>query len=104
MASVAGARPGDLIAFGHTHIPWYREVNGVHYLNAGSVGRPKDGDWRAGYAIVDMDADPPQVEFVRVEYDVDGVCDGIRKSRLPHFFAEYLRSGGDPTPAEEAEG
>ncbi|MDX1647721.1 MAG: metallophosphoesterase family protein [Longimicrobiales bacterium] len=96
MADVAGARPGDLIAFGHTHIPWHREVDGVHYLNAGSVGRPKDGDWRAGYAIVDMATDRPEVELVRLEYDIDAVCDGIRKSALPDDFAEYLRAGGRP--------
>jgi len=102
MAAVAGARPGDLIAFGHTHLPWYREVDGVHYLNAGSVGRPKDGDWRAGYAIVDMAGDRPEIEFVRCEYDVDAVCDGIRKSTLPDLFAEYLRTGGKPASPDKA--
>src|SRR5260221_7586918 len=48
MASHVAAKPGDVIAFGHTHKPWYRNVGGVHFVNAGSVGRPKDGDWRAG--------------------------------------------------------
>lgn len=96
MASVAGARPGDVIAFGHTHVPWYREADGIHYVNAGSVGRPKDGDWRAGYAIVNLSGETPDVEFVRVEYDVEAVCDGIRRSALPDFFAEYLRMGGRP--------
>ena len=45
----------DLIAFGHTHKPWHREVAGIHFLNTGSVGKPKDGDWRAGYALVEAD-------------------------------------------------
>lgn len=98
MASTAGARPGDLIAFGHTHVPWYCEVDGVHYLNAGSVGRPKDGDWRAGYAIVDFGSALPQVELVRVEYDLDAACDGIRRSALPDFFADYLATGGTAKP------
>ncbi|MDH5255924.1 MAG: metallophosphatase family protein, partial [Gammaproteobacteria bacterium] len=35
MAGHAGARAGDLIAFGHTHKPWHREVDGVHFVNAG---------------------------------------------------------------------
>jgi predicted phosphodiesterase len=48
MAEMAGARRGDVIAFGHTHKPWHREVEGIHFVNTGSVGRPKDGDWRAG--------------------------------------------------------
>ncbi|HUQ98397.1 MAG TPA: metallophosphoesterase family protein, partial [Gemmatimonadaceae bacterium] len=46
-----GARPGDVICFGHTHKPWRRVVGGIHFINTGSVGRPKDGDWRAGYVL-----------------------------------------------------
>ncbi|HEV2180264.1 MAG TPA: metallophosphoesterase family protein [Gemmatimonadaceae bacterium] len=93
MAEGAGARPGDVIAFGHTHKPWHRVVDGIHFVNTGSVGRPKDGDWRAGFAIVDVDASIT-VEFVRVEYDVQRTIDAIRRSDLPDGFAEYLRHGG----------
>lgn len=100
MAEAAGMKPGDLIAFGHTHIPWFREVDGVYFLNTGSVGRPKDGDWRAGYAIVDLSGATPEVEFVRVPYDLDAACEGIRKSTLPDFFAEYLASGGSARPSQ----
>ncbi|HEX2721912.1 MAG TPA: metallophosphoesterase family protein, partial [Gemmatimonadaceae bacterium] len=46
MAGQANARPGDVLCFGHTHKPWHRVVEGVHFVNAGSVGRPKDGDPR----------------------------------------------------------
>ena len=95
MAEAAGARAGDLIAFGHTHLPWHRMVSGVHFLNTGSVGRPKDGDWRAGFAVVDVDASGAiEVEFARVEYDVDAAVDAIRRSDLPVDFAEFLRTGG----------
>jgi predicted phosphodiesterase len=95
MAEAAGARAGDLIAFGHTHLPWHRMVSGVHFLNTGSVGRPKDGDWRAGFAVVEVDASGAlEVEFVRVEYDVDAAADAIRRSDLPDDFAEFLRTGG----------
>ncbi|HUQ21375.1 MAG TPA: metallophosphoesterase family protein, partial [Gemmatimonadaceae bacterium] len=51
MAVLAGAKKGDAIAFGHTHLPWNRTVQGIHFINTGTVGRPKDGDWRAGYTI-----------------------------------------------------
>ena len=44
MASHAGMKPGDVIAFGHTHKPWHRQVGGIHFVNTGSVGRPKDAD------------------------------------------------------------
>src|SRR5215475_6730207 len=42
MAQHAGAKPGDLLCFGHTHKPWHREVDEIHFVNTGSVGRPKD--------------------------------------------------------------
>lgn len=99
MANHAGAKAGDLIAFGHTHIPWHRELDGIHFVNTGSVGRPKDGDWRACYVVLDIGEGPVKVEFVRVEYDLERAMAGIRASELPDEFAEYLRSGGrSPTP------
>lgn len=94
MAAAAGARAGDVICFGHTHRPWHREVAGVHFVNTGSVGRPKDGDWRAGYVELDLSGAEPDVELVRVEYDVERAMEGIRSSDLPDDFAEYLRTGG----------
>jgi len=93
MAELAGAKPGDVIAFGHTHKPWHREVSGILFVNTGSVGRPKDGDWRAGYVILDVET-TARVEIVRVEYDVEEAMRGIRASALPADFAEYLRTGG----------
>ena len=98
MAVAAGARTGDVIACGHTHTPWQRTLEGVVFLNAGSVGRPKDGDWRACYAIVDFARDrTTAVEFVRVEYDVERAAAAITTSGLPPEFADYLRSGGART-------
>ena len=96
MAAHAGARPRDVICFGHTHVPWHREFGGIHFVNTGSVGRPKDGDWRAGYVLLDLSAGTPSVEFVRVEYDLDAAVRAIRASTLPHAFADYLATGGRP--------
>jgi predicted phosphodiesterase len=94
MAVAARLTRGDVIAFGHTHRPWQREVGGVLFVNTGSVGRPKDGDWRAGYVIVDVGADGAKAQFRRVEYDIESAMRGIRESDLPHEFADYLRTGG----------
>jgi predicted phosphodiesterase len=100
MARAAAAKEGDLIAFGHTHKPWYREVGGIHFLNTGSVGKPKDGDRRAGYVLVEADSEIGAVEFVRVEYDVERAAAGISASALPNEFADQLRAGGTPKPVE----
>jgi predicted phosphodiesterase len=102
MAEHAGARPGDVIGFGHTHVPWHREVGGIHFVNTGSVGRPKDGDWRAGYVLLGVTGDVPAVELVRVEYDLDEAMGAIRASGLPDDFAAYLATGGRPAPAPAA--
>ena len=96
MADHLGARAGDVVAFGHTHKPWHREVDGIHFVNTGSVGRPKDGDWRAGYVVVELDGDAVAVEVVRVEYDLARATAAIRESELPDDFAEYLETGGMP--------
>jgi hypothetical protein len=66
------------------------------------VGRPKDGDWRAGFVILEVGEGGPKVEFVRVEYDLVRAMNGIRQSALPDDFAEYLRTGGIPQPSPEA--
>lgn len=99
MAETAGARAGDVLCFGHTHKPWHREVDGIHFVNTGSAGRPKDGDPRAGYIVLDFNDETPGVELVRVPYDVERAMDAIRRSDLPDDFAEYLRTGGKPQPA-----
>jgi predicted phosphodiesterase len=94
MAGGVGARAGDIIAFGHTHVPWHRVVGDVHFVNTGSVGRPKDGDARAGYVILELASQQPTIEFRRVEYDVEKAATAILSSTLPSDFAEYLRTGG----------
>ena len=94
MAKDAGARDGDIICFGHTHKPWQRTVGGMQFINTGSVGRPRDGDWRACYVLLAVDQSSASVEFVRVSYDVDQAANAIRESDLPNAFAEVLKSGG----------
>ena len=99
MGKNLGARAGDVVAFGHTHKPWHRVVEGVHFVNTGSVGRPKDGDPRAGYVLLDVTGSDVGVEFVRIAYDVEEAARGILASTLPDDFAEYLRTGGKPAVA-----
>jgi predicted phosphodiesterase len=94
MARDLGSRAEDVICFGHTHKPWHRVVEGVQFVNTGSVGRPKDGDPRAGYVLCTTEGSGVRIEFVRVAYDVDEAARGIRGSELPAEFADFLRSGG----------
>jgi len=99
MARQAGLKAGDAICFGHTHKPWMRSVDGTQFINTGSVGRPKDGDWRAGYVVIDQFESGIRAEFIRVEYDVEEAARGVISAGLPEEFADFLRTGGSATQA-----
>ena len=49
---IAAGADCDVLVFGHTHQPWVHEYGGVLFVNCGSVGKPKDGDPRAGFAVL----------------------------------------------------
>jgi putative phosphoesterase len=87
---LAATSNAGVIVFGHTHKPYVKIVNGVTFLNVGSVGKPKDGDWRACYALVENGAP----SFRRVEYDVRSAAAAIRAANLPHEFAADIETGG----------
>lgn len=101
MAALVGLRSGDVIAFGHTHKPWHRTVDGIDFVNTGSVGRPKDGDWRAGYVRLALGDGAATVEFVRVPYDVESAANGVINAGLPEEFADFLRAGGKSSVSPE---
>ena len=79
----------DIMFFGHTHIPYEKRVAETLFVNTGSVGRPKDGDPRAGYVILDSG----EVEFRRVAYDTEVAAQAIRTSDLPDYYADELLAG-----------
>lgn len=94
MVGLLRARDGDAVFFGHTHKPWTRSFNGRTLVNTGSVGRPKDGDPRGSYALVEVGTGGIEVIFPRVPYDVERAVAGIADSGLPTGLGTILRSGG----------
>jgi putative phosphoesterase len=83
----------DVLGCGHTHLPYHKIVNGTHIVNPGSVGKPKDGDPRACYAIINVGKEI-DVEFRKVKYPVEKVAEEISEVGLPIAFAEALRNAG----------
>ncbi|MDW8327353.1 MAG: metallophosphoesterase family protein [Anaerolineales bacterium] len=83
----------DALFFGHTHLPYTRTAAGVLFVNCGSVGKPKDGDPRAGYVIVHLN-NLIEVEMRRVSYPVAEAARAVRNSGLPPHFADLLETGG----------
>ncbi len=88
----------DVLVVGHTHKPYHRVLpSGRHVVNAGSVGKPMDGDPRAGYVVLRARDDKLDVEFRRVPYDVEKAARAIEATTMPggmpHEFAGMLRTG-----------
>jgi diadenosine tetraphosphatase ApaH/serine/threonine PP2A family protein phosphatase len=69
--------------------------------HAVAPGKPKDGDARACWALLETSPDGVNVEFRRVTYDVEAVARDIEASDLPYEFAGQLREarGYVPIPA-----
>jgi diadenosine tetraphosphatase ApaH/serine/threonine PP2A family protein phosphatase len=95
MARMAEENPYRAILFGHTHVPYAREVPhggagaSTLFVNVGSGGRPKDGDWRVCYAVVDPAAlavGAPAVEFARVPYDYARLQQALARTDLITAF------------------
>jgi predicted phosphodiesterase len=93
---------------GHTHVacifaqwdepfelewnePVYLEPKVKYLVNVGSVGQPRDRDWRAGYAVYDFKEST--VELCRVEYDVEKTAKKINDANLPNELALRLFKG-----------
>jgi diadenosine tetraphosphatase ApaH/serine/threonine PP2A family protein phosphatase len=93
--------------FGHTHVPMgFIRDEGVqrqridklriepakkYFINVGSVGQPRDGDWHAAYCIYHIESNV--VEQRRVKYDVATAQKKIIDAGLPRLLAERLAIG-----------
>ena len=92
---------------GHTHVPRVFtksdkvteipadsisiEKNAKYFINVGSVGQPRDGDWRSCYAI--FDTAHQLVVFRRVEYDIEKTQSKIIAAGLTVMLAERIAEG-----------
>jgi diadenosine tetraphosphatase ApaH/serine/threonine PP2A family protein phosphatase len=93
--------------FGHTHVAGaFVRDEGVrkvkvdqlpieetkkYFINVGSVGQPRDGDWRAAYCIYHIEKNV--VEQRRVKYDLATAQKKIIQAGLPHMLADRLELG-----------
>jgi len=82
-----------VLLFGHTHLPYQKWIGSTLLVNVGSVGKPKDGNPQACYALVDLGL-RSRVQFRRVPYDIEAAARAVEDSGLPMEFAAQLRSGG----------
>ena len=85
----------DVLVMGHTHVQGHAvfEAGGERKIamNPGGVGQPRDGDPRAAYSVLGLDA--IEVEEYRVEYDVDRVIEAVVEAGLPERIGSRLKKG-----------
>jgi len=62
-----------------------------YLINPGSVGQPRDGDWRSAFALFDSAA--YAVTFFRVPYNVESAQKRIYEAKLPDRLALRLKEG-----------
>lgn len=86
----------DVICVGHTHHQYALEVNGRMIVNPGSVGIQRDGDPRAGYAVIE----DHRVDLRRVEYPYEDAVRATENADLPDkaksMLAAVYRTGALP--------
>jgi putative phosphoesterase len=91
---IAAGADCDVLVFGHTHKPWIHSYGGVLFVNCGSVGKPKDGDQRAAFAVLELDSHGAvRASVARVPYDATAVAREVLAAGLPGEYAEKLVSG-----------
>jgi diadenosine tetraphosphatase ApaH/serine/threonine PP2A family protein phosphatase len=90
-ARIGAAAGADVVVCGHTHRPYDKEVGVTRFVNVGSAGKPKDGDPRACWALIETGPRGVAVTFRRVEYDIERSIEAIIASELPLEFADQLR-------------
>jgi len=98
LAKLAGGAAADVVCVGHVHVPYARTVGlpdggEVVYVSSGSVGKPKDGDPRAGWVELRLSPEEPRVRAVvhRVGYDIERVVRAMAAAGLPATLGDALR-------------
>ncbi|MGC1376628.1 MAG: metallophosphoesterase family protein [Anaerolineales bacterium] len=83
---------------GHTHVPFYKEMDNRLICNVGSVGAPLDGDPRSSWVMLDIDASGNQtISIRRLVYDVSLILQRIEQTpdypefKMPGFREAYKK-------------
>ena len=85
--------PYKIHIMGHSHVPYHKVVDGVHFINPGSVGRMFDGDPRTSFAILKISSGKIGVEHFRIPYPVKEVVKSLKKNRLPDIYTNMFQIG-----------
>ena len=103
LATMMAEQNADVLIMGHTHQSYVRTIQNrpgfpaKTAINCGSVGRSKEALPLATYLLITtsgvqnrFDADSITYEVVQVDYPIGQTADGIRRSEIPDFYADFL--------------
>ena len=90
-SSADGFRPEYRTVGQSESVPLQLKREARYLINPGSVGQPRDGDWRAAFALYDTDA--RIVHFHRTPYNLKEAQDRIFAAQLPSRLATRLAAG-----------
>lgn len=90
---LAGNTDCDIIITGHSHTPYHKKIDGVHFINPGSTGRMFDGNPMASCAVLTLQQVDVKVCHHRIPYDVEQVVKELARQQLPPIYAEMYRTG-----------
>jgi putative phosphoesterase len=83
----------DVVLGGHSHMAYIHDRDRGRVVNAGTIGQPRDGDYRAQCMIIDDGV----IRFERVAYDLQALQRDYDRSTLPADLAatwfDYTRRG-----------
>ena len=74
----------DRVLFGHSHMAFVNQIDGRLLVNAGTIGQPRDGDYRAQCMLIEDGA----IRFERVDYDLEALRRDYAQSSLPDDIVE----------------
>jgi predicted phosphodiesterase len=85
LREVRGETRAAVIAFGHHHVSYRRELDGTLLVDVSAVGNPKDGDLRCKYGVLTWDAAGRcwQAELRKLPYPLEATAAQVRASALP---------------------
>gem|GEM_PF-4161424 len=83
----------DVIISGHTHSPYHLIKNGRHFINPGSVGKPKDRRYEATYMTLDI-TEQIQSNIVQVDYPIEELIKAIKNNPfVSNGLIDHLKEG-----------
>lgn len=72
----------DIVICGHTHVPYHTKVGNKHFINAGSVGKPKHGDGNSSYVVVEVKDSKVHCTIEKIAYNVEQMTRDIENNRM----------------------